>query len=67
MSKQTAVIHKQCQSRDACLRDATIGVYRWEHGETDVNLNRPLWAFCGHHKPRLHRGQNLRNVKLRAA
>lgn len=64
MSKQSAPIRKTCQHRSVCAHWATIGVYRWEYGETDVNLDRPVRVFCGRHKPRLHRGQNLRNVKL---
>lgn len=64
MSKQTKPINKQCQHRSQCSRDATIGTYTWVDGETDVNLDKPLKVFCGPHKPRLHRGQNLRNVRI---
>lgn len=64
MSKQTKPIDKQCQSRTQCSSDATIGVYHWQPGETDVNLDRPVKVFCGQHKPRLNRGQSLRNVRL---
>jgi len=65
MSMQSKPINKQCESRSQCCREATIGVYRWEHGETDVNLDRPIKVFCGQHKPHLHPGQNLRNVRIR--
>jgi hypothetical protein len=27
-------------------------------------LDRPVKVFCGQHKPRLFRGQNLRNVRI---
>jgi hypothetical protein len=64
MTKQTKPIRKMCQSREACLQGATIGLYSWGHGQTDVNLDKPVRVFCGRHKPRLDRGQNLRNVKL---
>ena len=64
MSKQTVVIRRNCQHEN-CVRDATIGTYSWEPGETDINLNRPVRVWCGEHKPRLHRDQSLRNVKLR--
>lgn len=64
MSKQKIPINKQCQSRQACIHDAAIGMYQWSHGETDVNLDKPMRVFCGRHKPRLRREQNLRNVKL---
>jgi hypothetical protein len=64
VAKQSKPISKQCQHSSQCSRDATIGVYRWEHGETDVNLDRPIKVFCGQHKPRLFRGQNLRNVRI---
>lgn len=64
MAKQSTPIRKQCQSRFQCSRDAVIGVYRWVDGETDVNLDKPVKVFCGQHKPRLHRGQNLRNVRI---
>lgn len=64
MSKQTKPINKQCEHRSQCFRDATIGVYRWSDGETDVNLDRPVKVFCGQHKPRLRRNQNLRNVRI---
>ena len=64
MSKQAKPINTQCQHRSQCFRDATIGVYRWSDGETDVNLDKPVKVFCGQHKPRLFRGQNLRNVRI---
>jgi hypothetical protein len=64
MAKQTAPINKQCQHSSQCCRDAVIGVYRWSEGETDVNLDRPVKVFCGPHKPRLFRGQTLRNVRI---
>lgn len=64
MSKQKNPINKTCQHKSVCDRWATIGLYTWEHGQTDVNLDKPLRVFCGRHKPQLHRGQNLRNVKL---
>ncbi len=61
MSKQKKPIYQTCQH---CERDASIGLYSWKHGETDVNLDEPVRVFCGKHKPRLHHGQNLRNVNL---
>lgn len=64
MSKQTQPINRQCQHKSHCFRDGIIGVYRWEPGETDVNLDRPVKVFCGPHKPRLFPGQNLRNVRI---
>lgn len=64
MSKQSKPINKQCEHKSHCFRDATIGVYRWSDGETDVNLDKPVKVFCGQHKPRLHRGQSLRNVRI---
>jgi hypothetical protein len=64
MAKQTKPIAKTCQHSSVCERWATIGLYMWEHGQTDVNLDKPLRVFCGEHKPRLQRGENLRNVRL---
>jgi hypothetical protein len=64
MSKQKTPIKKTCQHSSVCEYWATIGLYRWELGETDVNLDRPVRVFCGRHKPRLNRTQNLRNVRL---
>jgi hypothetical protein len=64
MSKQKNPIKKTCQHSSVCEHWASIGVYRWEYGETDVNLDRPVRVYCGSHKPFLHRGQNLRNVRL---
>lgn len=69
MSKQTKPINVQCGARlprgaGRCLNGASIGVFRWADGDTDVNLDKPVAAFCGCHKPRLHRGQLLRNVRL---
>lgn len=64
MSKQKNPIQKKCQSNAQCKRAATIGVYTWQYGESDVNLDRPLSVFCGRHKRRLHRDQSLRNVEL---
>lgn len=64
MAKQSRPITKQCQHSSQCWNDALIGTYRWEDGESDVNLDRPLKVFCGQHKPRLFAGQNLRNVRL---
>jgi hypothetical protein len=65
VSKQTTLINKQCQHKSQCFRDAVIGVYEWRTGETDVNLNAPVKVYCGQHKPRVHRGQNLRIVSLK--
>lgn len=67
MAKQTKVIVKTCQHSSVCERWATVGVYSWERGQTDVNLDKPVRVFCGQHKPHLHHGQNLRNVKLATA
>lgn len=67
MSKQTKPITKQCQDRSQCERDATWGLYRWEYGQTDVNLDKPVRVFCGPHKPRLHGGTYLRNVQIARA
>lgn len=61
--KQTKPIRHNCQHEN-CVRDAVVGLYAWEPGETDVNLDRPVKVFCGPHKPRLHRDQYLRNVRL---
>jgi len=63
VSKQTKPIRRNCRHKD-CVRDAVIGVYRWEYGETDVNLDRPVTVVCGQHKPRLNRGTFLRNVRI---
>lgn len=70
MSKQTNPLRAQCQRRGdswgRCVNEATWGVYRWAHGHTDVNLDRPVAIFCGEHKPRLRSlMQGLRNVRLR--
>ena len=69
MSKQSKPIKAQCVARlprgaGRCINSATVGVYRWEYGQIDVNLDKPVAVFCGCHKPRLHRGQYLRNVRL---
>lgn len=64
MSKQTVPTTKDCQHRSVCLRPAVIGVFGWREGDSDVNLNNPIAVFCGPHKPRLHRNQMLRNVRL---
>lgn len=64
MSKQTKPIRKCCEAISACRNSATIGVYSWDIGQSDVNLNAPIAVFCGPHKPRLNRNQLLRNVKL---
>lgn len=64
MSKQTKPIYRNCQRKD-CVRDATIGVYRWRPGDTDVNLDHPVAVVCGPHKPRhIATSSYLRNVKL---
>lgn len=64
MSKQTKPINRKCRSHQVCLRDATIGVYGWTPGQTDVNLDNPVRVFCGQHKPRWDNSFSLRNVKL---
>jgi hypothetical protein len=69
MAKQTKPINAQCGARlprgaGRCINSATIGVFHWNYGETDVNLDKPVAVFCGCHKPRLHRNQSLRNVRL---
>lgn len=33
VSKQTKVIRRNCQHEN-CVRDAVIGVYAWERGQT---------------------------------
>ena len=65
MSKQKKPIRRNCQHKD-CVRDAIIGVYHWEHGETDVNLDRPSMVVCGEHKRAFdyRKGQYYRNVRL---
>lgn len=67
MSKQTQAIDLTC-ARRKCHRQATFGVYGWSGADTDVNLNRPLGAYCGGHKPDFakgyKRGVYLRNVRL---
>lgn len=65
MSKQTKPIRRNCQ-RENCVRDAVIGVYAWNVGETDVDLNRPRMVVCGEHKPNFdyRRDQHYRNVRL---
>ena len=64
MTKQTKPIYETCGHPD-CLRDATIGVYRWRPGDTCVNLDKPVAVVCGPHKP-THSSTSsyLRNVKL---
>lgn len=64
MSKQKNPIRRNCQHVSGCVETAIIGTYAWEPGETDVNLDKPVRVFCGPHKPRLHRSQNLRNVRI---
>jgi len=50
------------------VRDAVIGIYRWNQGETGVNLDRPVMVVCGQHKPRwTSPNQMHRNVRLRTA
>lgn len=63
--KQNTPIRKTCQHRSQCLRDAVVGLYHWELGETDVNLDKPVRVYCGVHKPRLTRDMLGRNVRLR--
>lgn len=68
MAKQRNPIRKTCQHRSVCEHWATIGVYTWEPGQTDVNLDKPVRVFCGRHKPRWFSvGQNARNVPLRTS
>jgi hypothetical protein len=64
VSKQTAVIRKQCQDPDACSRDAKFGLYRWRPGDTDVNLNTPVRVFCGKHKPKPGTCERVAKLKL---
>lgn len=64
MSKQKTPIRKTCQHQSVCEHWATIGLYSWDYGQTDVNLDKPVRVFCGQHKPRLNRTQLLRNVRL---
>jgi hypothetical protein len=64
MARQTIPIARNCQFKD-CVRDAVIGVYMWDAGASDVDLNRPVRVFCGEHKPKLRLGWRLRNVRLR--
>lgn len=54
----------QCQSRAQCSRPAKWGTYRWEPGDTGVNLRKPWRVFCGQHKPRLDKRVLARNVKI---
>ncbi len=65
MSKQTRPIRRNCQHEN-CVRDAVIGIYRWEQGDTDINLDSPSKVVCGEHKPHFdyRRGQYFRNVRL---
>lgn len=72
MSKQTKPIKAQCGARlkrnaGRCINSAVIGVYAWRYGDTDINMDKPVAVFCGCHKPRLHRNQSLRNVRLLTA
>lgn len=64
MSKQVKPIRRNCQAKD-CVRDAVWGLYRWNPGETDVNLDQPGKVVCGQHKFKLWVGENIRAVKLR--
>lgn len=61
MSKQTVPIIKTC---DHCKEPAIIGVYSWNDGDGDVNLDKPDRVVCGEHKPHLNSEQRLRNVKI---
>jgi hypothetical protein len=64
-SKQSKPIDKQCQHPSQCANDAVIGVYRWNHGQTIVNLDKPVRVFCGQHKPRwTSPNQMHRNVRI---
>jgi len=64
MAKQTKPIRRNCQEKD-CVRDATIGVYRWRPGDTCVDLNQPVAVVCGPHKPRHSSTRSyLRNVRI---
>lgn len=64
-AKQSKPINKQCQHRSQCSNDAVIGVYRWNEGQTIVNLDKPVRVFCGSHKPHwTSPSQMHRNVRL---
>lgn len=64
MAKQKQVIRHEC-GKVGCSRLATIGVYSWEEGGMDVDLDKPLTVRCGRHKPKLNRLRRLRNVEIR--
>lgn len=63
MAKQTKPVDLACAAEN-CHRQATIGVYRWTHGASDVDLNYPVGAYCGGHKPYVRRDWMLRLVKI---
>ena len=63
IGKQTKPIRRTCVWKD-CVRDATIGIYEWMPGETNVDLDRPVAVVCGEHKPRHNRNSYRRNVRI---
>lgn len=71
MSTQTKAAALTCDKvtrGQACGDPATVGVYRWHAGESDVNLDQPEAVRCARHAPK-HNGHQsmLRNVKLRTS
>lgn len=62
-AKQSKPIRRNCQHGE-CVRDAVIGIYGWNPGDTIVNLDKPLRVVCGEHKPRWDGRYNRRNVRL---
>lgn len=68
MSKQTKAQEYTCAHK-RCGRQATIGVFQWANGASDVDLNSmPVSANCGPHKidfrRAAYRALSLRNVRL---
>jgi hypothetical protein len=58
-------IWTSCQHKSICNNPGTIGLYFFEPGETDVNLDKPYRVFCGRHKPKLNRRHRARLVPIR--
>lgn len=57
-------IKKLCQHRSQCYRDGKWGVFRWEHGASDVKLNGLMKVYCGQHKRNNSPGELARNVRV---
>jgi hypothetical protein len=63
MSRQSSPTLKTCQHPSVCENWATLGLFRWRPGDTDVDLNKPVRVYCGRHKPLP--SPNHRLVKLK--